>query len=1405
MKFYWAIQTTILVFIVMIRPAHAVENVPVFSTVSQRDAYNALQHSTSNLSIVWNHSYNIPQWIRMSDTQKSFTYINLSEGAYQFLETYKALYKMTDPKKEFLITNIQKDALGMTHVTLQQRYNGVEVYAASLQFHFSVDNRLVAVNGTYLPQITLSVTPKLKREQAKELAKENLTSLIKLNHGNLDTSDVKTSTGDLLIYNSGVFSGEQENSQLVWRLSTYSEKLDGSQLYYISANSGNVIKRLENSLDAESRETYVLNDCWDDLGTLTYNEDGLIGPYNSEAETIDQYSNHIYDYYFNKFNRDSYDDLGATLESYSNYSLQGSFYPNCIDYNNASWEPDLRVMRYGQSFLSLDVAGHEFTHGVIQYSVGNTSSDTLEYENESGALNESYADIFGELVEFDSGGGDWLIGTDLPDGPSRDLSNPNNSPDYWQPSNVGEKKELADGESVECDASSTDYNDCGWVHYNSGITNNAFYLLVNGGTNPYSGEGVASGIGIEAAEQIYYRALTTYLDVSSDFEDAYNATMQSCLDLNANDSATYPLSYCEAVFDAFAAVGINTDSSYVWAGISASVTSGYGPLTITFDGADSRVLGSTITNYAWDFDDGSTATGGAVSHTFSDPGSYQVTLTVTAADGNTSDTQLSIVIYPDPTISTNTTWTTDRSPYVITSLTVQSGATLTVDPGVVIKFYDASSNIVINGTLVIDGTATDTVTMTSYQDDTIGGDTNNDGSNTTPTAGDWRSMRVAAGGSLYADYLTMQYGGSSYTAMMLIDDYANTVWLDHNNYLESGYYLLQIDANSTSTVQNSTFTSTAGEYGIYQTGGVLTFTGNTVSSQDDYGFIVYNASPIITNTTFSDSAIGLYVAGASTPNIVNNAFTANEYAIRIDQPTGGLTITGNTGSDNDYNTIAMNGTLSGDQSWNSDNGLLYMIMGSVSVPAGNTLTIDPGTTIKSWDTSSYLSVAGTLQAVGTSGAPIILTSIKDDASGGDSNSDGSATTASAGDWQSINITSGGSAQLDYVTMQYGGHGAAMFLVDDHANTVNIDHSTLQTSAYYVLQIDPDSTSTIQHSTIAGAGSADAMYINGGVATLSGNTIHAVANYALTIVNASPVITDNVFMDSLGGIQVAGASSLPTISANTIYNNSYGIQLGTNANASITNNAITNNSSYGIYSSGPTAVAASSNWWGTGTGPYHATLNPSGTGNAVSDNVDFDPWLSSDPTLPDTTPPSEATLGLIQRDVWNRTITVRWTNPTDADFDHLRIDRTTVSTGATSTLSASTTRTRYTDTTAAYNTNYIYTLYSYDTTGNVSAGVSSSSQRVVNPAPTSLTLTPGDTTITATWSASAAPSASLAGYTVYYGTSPTALTSVVDVGVTTNTTLTGLTNGTLYYVAVTAHSTTGVESGRSPVRSIRPRP
>ncbi|EKD78992.1 MAG: hypothetical protein ACD_41C00196G0001, partial [uncultured bacterium] len=130
---------------------------------------------------------------------------------------------------------------------------------------------------------------------------------------------------------------------------------------------------------------------------------------------------------------------------------------------------------------------------------------------------------------------------------------------------------------------------------------------------------------------------------------------------------------------------------------------------------------------------------------------------------------------------------------------------------------------------------------------------------------------------------------------------------------------------------------------------------------------------------------------------------------------------------------------------------------------------------------------------------------------------------------------------------------------------------------------------------------------------------------------------------------------------------------------------------------------------------------------------------------------------------------------------------------------------YSDSTPSFNTTYTYTLYACDTSGNCSTGATTSNQRLRNPTPTNLTLTAGDTTITATWNASSAPAATLGGYKIYYGTSRTALTNTIDVGNTTTTTLTGLTNYTRYYVAVTAYNKGGNESGQSQIRASRPHP
>lgn len=239
------------------------------------------------------------------------------------------------------------------------------------------------------------------------------------------------------------------------------------------------------------------------------------------------YAGIVYDYYMNTHGRNSWDNKGGTLRNVVHYLNK---------YNNAFWNGFM--MTYGDgdgvTFSSLagalDVIGHEITHGVIESTAG------LLYENQSGALNESYADIFGTFCEFYGRGqsGNWLIGEDIYT-PSvagdalRSMQDPHRGAD-WQPAHMSEYVDLLNDY----------YNDEGGVHINSGIPNKACYLL-------------ASDIGIQKAERIYYRALATYLTNAAQFVDARNSTLQAATDLYGNGSAEY-----SAVDNAFTSVGITS-------------------------------------------------------------------------------------------------------------------------------------------------------------------------------------------------------------------------------------------------------------------------------------------------------------------------------------------------------------------------------------------------------------------------------------------------------------------------------------------------------------------------------------------------------------------------------------------------------------------------------------------------------------------------------------------------------------------------------------------------------------------------------------------------------------------------------------------------------------------------------
>lgn len=229
-----------------------------------------------------------------------------------------------------------------------------------------------------------------------------------------------------------------------------------------------------------------------------------------------------YDYYKNTHNRNAIDDKDESIVSIIHVTEEGQ------PMDNAFWNG--RVMAYGdgnQAFTplagGLDVAGHEMTHGVIEHSAN------LIYQNQSGALNESFADVFGLMVDRD----DFFIGEDITRTQFgvalRDMLNPdNNNVISPQQPHMNQFRQLGLD------------NDNGGVHINSGIPNRAAALLIQ-------------EIGREKVEKIYYRALTNYLTRNSNFIDCRNAVLQAAKDLHGDGAEA------AAVRKSFAAVGIGTD------------------------------------------------------------------------------------------------------------------------------------------------------------------------------------------------------------------------------------------------------------------------------------------------------------------------------------------------------------------------------------------------------------------------------------------------------------------------------------------------------------------------------------------------------------------------------------------------------------------------------------------------------------------------------------------------------------------------------------------------------------------------------------------------------------------------------------------------------------------------------
>ena len=496
------------------------------------------------------------------------------------------------------------DRFKLPHARITQNYRGVPVFGGEAVLHLSDEGKVRSVTDGFVKDVDVGVKPNLTEEKALSIAIEYAGGLESLSEepeidlmvlryrpapsslaGN-DTKGRTPMTGGKPSVDPNSkkpkapkdapkeklppketdveTTPEKKRSadQLVYwvKMPQLELKIPRIMVVFVDALDGEVVRAYDALTGGKNRKTHDANNGTSLPGSIVRNE--AAGPQGDAVlDAAHDNVGAVYDYFFNAHGRDSFNGNGATIKSTVHYSSS---------YVNAFWNGSQMVYGDGDGVQSdplttLDVVAHEFSHAVTDHSAD------LIYSDESGALNEATSDIFAAAIEAGVDGqisnDTWKIGEDC-----------------WTPGTAGDAlRYMNDPQAAgDYDYYPTRYtgsSDNGGVHWNSGIANLFFYLLVEGGTHPRGTTNVnVSGIGMQDAASIWYRALTVYMTASTNFGEARAHTASACGDLFGGSAAQ-----CAAVDDAWDAVGVGAPPSYTTvstesnqSGASGSTTN-YGP------------------------------------------------------------------------------------------------------------------------------------------------------------------------------------------------------------------------------------------------------------------------------------------------------------------------------------------------------------------------------------------------------------------------------------------------------------------------------------------------------------------------------------------------------------------------------------------------------------------------------------------------------------------------------------------------------------------------------------------------------------------------------------------------------------------------------------------------------------
>lgn len=446
-------------------------------------------------------------------------------AARGFLAQYGPLFGLQNPAGDLSVMKERTLDDGRAFVRFQQRYQGIPVFGGELIVQTDARQDILSVNGETLPDLTLDTRPTVPAEAARQAA------LVKVaGDYHLAVDQLKANEPELWIYNPALLGSPGPRvSTLVWRTEvTPTTLFPLRELVLIDAHLGVVVLNFNQIDTALNRRTYDANNAKTLPGTLRCNEANPTCSGGDPHEVAaHKYAGDTYNFYFNNHGRDSIDNAGLILDSTVHFDS---------GYGNAFWDGNQMV--YGDFYgfpLADDVVSHELTHGVTQYESG------LVYFYQSGAINESLSDVWGEFVDLtnsagnDSASARWLMGEDITGlGAIRDMENP---------------PAFSDPDKMSSSLYSHGPDDNGGVHTNSGVNNKAVYLMTDGGT--FNGITVTA-VGLAKVAKIYYEAQTNLLTSASNYADLGNGLYQACLNLIGQAGITS--GNCQEVRDATVAV-----------------------------------------------------------------------------------------------------------------------------------------------------------------------------------------------------------------------------------------------------------------------------------------------------------------------------------------------------------------------------------------------------------------------------------------------------------------------------------------------------------------------------------------------------------------------------------------------------------------------------------------------------------------------------------------------------------------------------------------------------------------------------------------------------------------------------------------------------------------------------------